>query len=126
MYSIGGWEYRQVKAYAIKITGTQYNNYPEQVVSEFTDPQRTRARQWDREKNTSKDVHMSPAGVANLAIDWAQLKATFVNQIAAQVSFAQSQSRYPGTRSQLEDPTNPGRGCELDGKSVSLNFSGAN
>lgn len=126
VYSIGGQEYRQMKAYSIRTSLTTANNFAEQIVSEYSDPKGTRARQWDREKNTTKDVHMSPVGVANLAIDWAQLKDTFVNNIAAQVSFAQSQSRYPGTRSQLEDPTNPGRGCELDGKSVSLNFSGAN
>ena len=119
VYSIGGQEHRQMKAYSIKTSLTTANNFAEQIVSEYSDPKGTRARQWDREKNTTKDVHMSPVGVANLAIDWAQLKDTFVNNIAAQVSFAQSQSRYPGTRSQLEDPTNPGRGCELDGKSVS-------
>ena len=119
VYSIGGQEYRQIKAYAIKTSSTQFTNYPEQIVQEYSDPKGTRAHQWDREKNTSKDVHMSPVGVANTAIDWQDLKNRFVNNIAGQLSYAASQAHYPGTRSQLEDPLNPGRGCELDGKSVS-------
>ena len=62
---------------------------------------------------------MSPVGVANAAIDWQQVKNQFVSGIVSQLAYAQAQSHYPGTRSQLEDPTNPGTGCELDGKSVS-------
>ena len=110
VYSIGGQEYRQIKAYAIKTSSTQFTNYPEQIVSEYSDPKGTRARQWDRQTNTTKDVHLSPVGVANLAIDWADLKNRFVSNIAGQMAYAQAQSRYPGTRSQLEDPTNPGQG----------------
>ena len=119
VYSIGGQEYRQIKAYSIKTSGTQFTNYPEQIVSEYSDPKGTRAYQWDRQTNTSKYVHMSPAGVANTAIDWADLKSRFVDHIAGQIAYAKAQAVYPGTRSQLEDPTNPGTGCELDGKSVS-------
>ncbi len=111
-------EYRQMKAYSIITSGTPFN-YPEQIVSEYGDPKGTRAHQWDRQTNTYKDVHMSPVGVTNAAIDWQQVKDRFTGAIGAQISYAESKAHYPGTQVNLEDPTNPGTGCELDGKSVS-------
>ncbi len=117
IYTIDG-QFRLMKAYSIKATGTQFNNYPEQIVSEYSDPKGTQARQWDRQTNIYHNVHMSPAGVANENIKWDQVRDRFVGSITAQLSFAASQAHYPGTRSQLEDPNNPGTGCELDGKPV--------
>ena len=104
---------RQVKSYIIQQTGTQSVTYPDQVVFEFGDPLGTRSRQWDRQTNSYKDLHVSPGGVPVETINWQVLKDRFVSNIQGYLSYAQSQAHYPGTS--IGDPLNPVN-VKIDGR----------
>ncbi len=119
IYSPNG-QHRQMKSYTVYYSGGGSTTYPDTVVGEFSDPLGTRSRQWERQTNSYRDTHISPVGVPMEAINWQVLKDRFVNGIAAQISYGQSQAvYYPYMRDIVEDPTNPGRGCSLDGQKIS-------
>jgi hypothetical protein len=119
IYSPNG-QHRQMKSWTVYYSGGGSTTYPDTVIGEFSDPHSTRSRQWERQTNSYRDPHISPVGVPIETINWQVLKDRFVQGIAAQISYGQSQAvYYPYMRDIVEDPTLPGRGCMLDGQKVS-------